>query len=199
MGGPKACYARGGPGREDGLAQAQGDRGAGADRATSRRRSPTRATTATIAQKLLETSVVKHALKTTGTPFLYQSEPAARRDGHEEQPGDHLDRQARRRAHHPVSSGDGGLLPLPGQLPSAERPEDRCERQLRPRRRTRVRHARQVRPERRHRPDRERHPAEQHLQRSRASTRRPPARPSRGRWSSISAASSRASTPAASN
>ena len=45
----------------------------------------------------------------------------ARRDGDEEQSGDDLDRQARRREHRSVSPRDGGLLRLPRGLPPAER------------------------------------------------------------------------------
>ena len=80
-----------------------------------------------------------------------QAEPAARRDGDEEQPGDDVDRQARRREHRSVPPRHGGLLPLPGELPAAERDESGRRRSLRPRRRPGVRDARQVRPEHRHR------------------------------------------------
>ena len=56
-----------------------------------------------------------------GDAVPVQAEPAARRDGNEEQPGDDLDRSARCGAHRPVPPGHGGVLPLPRELPSAER------------------------------------------------------------------------------
>lgn len=71
MAGPKAIYARGGPGAKMGglnlkAILVQGDTG---DPVTAK---PFKPTNATIAKKLLATSVVKHALKTRGTPFLYK-------------------------------------------------------------------------------------------------------------------------------
>jgi aldehyde:ferredoxin oxidoreductase len=71
MGGPKACYARGGPGAKMGSLKVKGIvvQGATRDFATAH---PYKPYNRTIAQKLLETSVVKHALKTMGTPFLYR-------------------------------------------------------------------------------------------------------------------------------
>ena len=65
-----------------------------------------------IAQQLLDTSVVKHALRGMGTPFLYKPSRSAGRDGHEEQPGNDLDRSAGRRAHRPLSTRYGRVLPL---------------------------------------------------------------------------------------
>jgi aldehyde:ferredoxin oxidoreductase len=71
MGGPKACYARGGPGAKMGSLKVKAIvvQGATRDFPTAQ---PYKPYNRTIAQKLLETSVVKHALKTTGTPFLYR-------------------------------------------------------------------------------------------------------------------------------
>ena len=71
MGGPKACYARGGPGAKMGSLKLKAIvvQGQTRDFETAQ---PYKGYNRTIAQKLLETSVVKHALKTTGTPFLYR-------------------------------------------------------------------------------------------------------------------------------
>ena len=71
MAGPKACYARGGPGAKMGSLKVKAIvvQGATRDFPTAQ---PYKPYNRTIAQKLLETSVVKHALKTTGTPFLYR-------------------------------------------------------------------------------------------------------------------------------
>ena len=71
MAGPKACYARGGPGAKMGSLKVKAIvvQGATRDFPTAH---PYKPYNRTIAQKLLETSVVKHALKTTGTPFLYR-------------------------------------------------------------------------------------------------------------------------------
>ena len=71
MGGPKACYARGGPGAKMGALKVKAIvvQGQTRDFETAQ---PYKGYNRTIAQKLLETSVVKHALKTTGTPFLYR-------------------------------------------------------------------------------------------------------------------------------
>src|SRR5688572_30347011 len=71
MGGPKACYARGGPGAKMGSLHLKAIvvQGQTRDFETAQ---PYKGYNRTIAQKLLETSVVKHALKTTGTPFLYK-------------------------------------------------------------------------------------------------------------------------------
>lgn len=71
MGGPKACYARGGPGAKMGSLKVKAIvvQGATRDFETAQ---PYKGYNRTIAQKLLDTSVVKHALKSMGTPFLYK-------------------------------------------------------------------------------------------------------------------------------
>ena len=71
MGGPKAIYARGGPGAKMGSLKLKAIviQGAAQDMATAR---PYKPFNREIALKLLGTSVVKHALKTVGTPFLYK-------------------------------------------------------------------------------------------------------------------------------
>lgn len=71
MAGPKACYARGGPGAKMGSLKVKAIlvQGQTRDFETAQ---PYKGYNRTIAQQLLETSVVKHALKTTGTPFLYK-------------------------------------------------------------------------------------------------------------------------------
>jgi aldehyde:ferredoxin oxidoreductase len=71
MGGPKACYARGGPGAKMGSLKLKAIvvQGHTRDFETAQ---PYKGYNRTIAQKLLDTSVVKHALKTRGTPFLYK-------------------------------------------------------------------------------------------------------------------------------
>ena len=71
MAGPKACYARGGPGAKMGSLKIKAIlvQGQTRDFETAQ---PYKGYNRTIAQKLLDTSVVKHALKTTGTPFLYK-------------------------------------------------------------------------------------------------------------------------------
>ena len=71
MGGPKACYARGGPGAKMGSLKLKAIvvQGHTRDFETAQ---PYKGYNRTIAQKLLDTSVVKHALKTMGTPFLYK-------------------------------------------------------------------------------------------------------------------------------
>jgi aldehyde:ferredoxin oxidoreductase len=71
MGGPKACYARGGPGAKMGSLRLKAIlvQGQTRDFETAQ---PYKGYNRTIAVKLLETSVVKHALKTMGTPFLYR-------------------------------------------------------------------------------------------------------------------------------
>ena len=71
MGGPKACYARGGPGAKMGSLRLKAIvvQGQTRDFETAQ---PYKGYNRTIAQKLLDTSVVKHALKTMGTPFLYK-------------------------------------------------------------------------------------------------------------------------------
>ena len=71
MGGPKACYARGGTGAKMGSLKVKAIvvQGQTRDFETAQ---PYKGYNRTIAQKLLDTSVVKHALKLTGTPFLYR-------------------------------------------------------------------------------------------------------------------------------
>jgi aldehyde:ferredoxin oxidoreductase len=71
MAGPKACYARGAPGAKMGSLKLKAIvvQGHTRDFETAQ---PYKGYNRTIAQKLLDTSVVKHALKTTGTPFLYK-------------------------------------------------------------------------------------------------------------------------------
>ena len=71
MAGPKACYARGGPGAKMGSLKVKAIvvQGQTRDFETAQ---PYKGYNRTIAQKLLDTSVVKHALKTAGTPFLYK-------------------------------------------------------------------------------------------------------------------------------
>jgi len=71
MGGRKPCYARGGPGATMGSLKVKAIvvQGQTRDFETAQ---PYKGYNRTIAQKLLDTSVVKHALKTMGTPFLYR-------------------------------------------------------------------------------------------------------------------------------
>jgi aldehyde:ferredoxin oxidoreductase len=71
MGGPKAIYARGGPGAKMGSLglKAIVVQGPAGDVATAR---PYKPFNREIAAKLLSTSVVRHALKKVGTPFLYR-------------------------------------------------------------------------------------------------------------------------------
>jgi aldehyde:ferredoxin oxidoreductase len=71
MGGPKAIYARGGPGAKMGSLKLKAIVTIGATKefATAM---PYKPYNRHIAQKLLGTSVVKHALSVTGTPFLYR-------------------------------------------------------------------------------------------------------------------------------
>lgn len=71
MAGPKAIYARGGPGAKMGSLSCKAViiEGKTSERKT---RSPYKVGNRSIAQKLLRTSVVKNALKTRGTPFLYK-------------------------------------------------------------------------------------------------------------------------------
>src|SRR3954469_753242 len=71
MAGPKACYARGGPAAKMGSLKLKAVlvQGQTRDFETAQ---PYKGYNRTIAQKLLDTSVVKHALKTMGTPFLYK-------------------------------------------------------------------------------------------------------------------------------
>jgi aldehyde:ferredoxin oxidoreductase len=71
MAGPKACYARGGPGAKMGSLRLKAIvvQGQTHDFDTAQ---PYKGYNREIAQQLLDTSVVKHALKMMGTPFLYR-------------------------------------------------------------------------------------------------------------------------------
>jgi aldehyde:ferredoxin oxidoreductase len=71
MTGPKACFARGGPGAKMGSLKLKAivTQGQTHDFETAQ---PYKGYNRHIAQKLLDTSVVKHALRTMGTPFLYK-------------------------------------------------------------------------------------------------------------------------------
>jgi len=71
MAGPKSCFARGGPGAKMGALRLKAIvvQGQTRDFDTAL---PYKEYNRTIAHKLLETSVVKHALRTMGTPFLYR-------------------------------------------------------------------------------------------------------------------------------
>ena len=71
MAGPKAIYARGGPGAKMGSLRLKAVliQGRAADLTTAH---PHKLRNREVAQKLLNTSVVKNALKKRGTPFLYK-------------------------------------------------------------------------------------------------------------------------------
>ena len=71
MAGPKACYARGGPGAKMGSLRLKGVimHGKSADLTPAR---PHKLRNREIAVQLLDSSVVKNALKIRGTPFLYK-------------------------------------------------------------------------------------------------------------------------------
>jgi aldehyde:ferredoxin oxidoreductase len=71
MGGPKAIYARGGPGAKMGSLGLKGIVTIAQTREFTTAQ-PYKPYNRVIAQKLLATSVVKNALSTTGTPFLYK-------------------------------------------------------------------------------------------------------------------------------
>ncbi len=71
MAGPKACYARGGPGAKMGALRLKAVLVQGPTRDFETKQ-PYKPYNRDIAQKLLATSVVQHALKTQGTPFLYR-------------------------------------------------------------------------------------------------------------------------------
>lgn len=71
MAGPKACYARGGPGAKMGSLRLKAILVQGQTRDFESAQ-PYKTYNRAIAQKLLSTSVVQHALKTQGTPFLYR-------------------------------------------------------------------------------------------------------------------------------
>jgi len=74
MGGPKACYARGGTGARMGNLRLKGVLLLGHQAAKLRTATgqPVKDYNRVIAKQLLGTGVVKHALKTRGTPFLYK-------------------------------------------------------------------------------------------------------------------------------
>jgi aldehyde:ferredoxin oxidoreductase len=71
MAGPKACYARGGPGAKMGSLRLKAVVVQGLTRDFESAQ-PYKPYNRVVAQKLLSTSVVQHALKTQGTPFLYR-------------------------------------------------------------------------------------------------------------------------------
>ncbi len=71
MAGPKAIYARGGPGAKMGALRLKGIVTVAPTREFTTAQ-PYKPYNRTIAQKLLATSVVKNALSKTGTPFLYK-------------------------------------------------------------------------------------------------------------------------------
>ena len=120
MAGPKAIYARGGPGAK------MGSLGLKAIVTIAPTREfptaqPYKPYNRVIAQKLLETSVVKNALSTTGTPFLYKPSrllgAMGTKNNQETTWTDALD------AEHfdPFRPGMEGLLSLSGELPAIER------------------------------------------------------------------------------
>ncbi len=71
MGGPKAIFARGGPGAKMGSMNLKAILIRGVRKAPEGV-SDTKATNQAVARMTLRTSVVRNALKTTGTPFLYR-------------------------------------------------------------------------------------------------------------------------------
>ena len=122
MAGPKACYARGGPGAKMGSLKVKAIlvQGQTRDFETAQ---PYKGYNRTIAQQLLDTSVVKHALKTRGTPFLYKPSRLLGAMGTknnqettwtEQLDAEHID---------PYRPGMAGCFRVPGQLPAAQRPE----------------------------------------------------------------------------
>lgn len=72
MAGPKAIYARGGPGAKMGSLGLKACIIKGRRTGNRETFQPHRAANRDVAKKLLRTSVVKNALKTRGTPFLYK-------------------------------------------------------------------------------------------------------------------------------
>ena len=124
MAGPKACYARGGPGAKMGALRlkailVQGQTARLRDGAALQGLQPRdRREAARHLGRQARAQDDRHAVP-------LQAEPPARRDGDQEQPGDDLDRRPRRVEHRPVPAGHGGLLPVPGELPAAERHEGR--------------------------------------------------------------------------
>jgi aldehyde:ferredoxin oxidoreductase len=71
MAGPKACYARGGPGAKMGALRLKAILVQGPPRDFESAQ-PYKPYNRVVAEKLLSTSVVENALKTAGTPFLYR-------------------------------------------------------------------------------------------------------------------------------
>ena len=152
MAGPKACYARGGPGAKMGALRLKAIlvQGQTHDFETAQ---PYKGYNREIAQKLLATSVVKHALKTTGTPFLYKPSrllgAMGTKNNQETTWTDALD------ASHidPYRPGMAGCFRCPVNCRPLNDLHGDAGRSIRARRRAGVRDARQVRPQRRHRPD----------------------------------------------
>ena len=106
MGGPKAIYARGGPGAKMGSLKLKAIviQGAAQDMPTARPYKPL--------QSRDRDEAARHVRREAraedgGHAVPLQAEPAARRDGHEEQPGDDLDRSAGRESHRSVSRRHG--------------------------------------------------------------------------------------------
>ena len=166
MAGPKACYARGGPGAKMGSLKVKAIlvQGQTRDFETAQ---PYKGYNRTIAQKLLETSVVKHALKTTGTPFLYKPSrmlgAMGTKNNQETTWTDKLD------SDHitPYRPGMAGCFRCPVNCRPLNELNKDPQDKYGTRGWSRVRNPRQVRAERRDRSHRKRHPPEQHLQRSR--------------------------------
>ncbi len=106
MGGPKAIFARGGPGAKMGSLglKAIVIQGPAEDVPTAR---PYKPLNREIAAKLLGTSVVKTRAQDGRHAVPVPAEPPARRDGHEEQPGNDVDGRARRVEHRPVPQRHG--------------------------------------------------------------------------------------------
>ena len=187
------------PRREDGLARPEGDRHARADARVPDRAALQAVQPRTSRRSCSATSVVKNALSVTGTPFLYKPSRLLGAMGTKNNQETTWTDGARRRTYRSISPRHGRLLPLPGELPAAERSAQRRAGQVRQGRRPRVRHARQVRSEPRHRQRRVGDSAQQHLQRSRPRYRVDGLGARRGRSSCSSAASSRPRTPAGSS
>ena len=166
MAGPKAIYARGGPGAKMGSLGLKGIVTIAQTKEFPTAR-PYKPYNRVIAQKLLATSVVKNALSITGTPFLYKPSRLLGAMGTKNNQETTWTEAPRRRAFRSVPSRDGRVLPLPGELPAAERSAQGDAGQVRQGRWSRVRDARQVRPEPRHRQRRVGDSPQQHLQRSR--------------------------------
>ena len=119
MGGPKAIYARGGPGAKMGSLRLKGIVTIAQTREFPTAQ-PYKPYNRVIAQKLLATSVVKNALSVTGTPFLYKPSrllgAMGTKNNQETTWTDGLDARAFRS----IPPWHGRLLSLSGQLPAAE-------------------------------------------------------------------------------